>query len=158
VRVYSFFVSFSFFSFGWYAFGVGNFCEAFTSKTIEFWSDSCAGGRELTCERVGQWFLTRPTSSPNPSRPSPNPFGFFSAAPSPLPWTPPHPLSHLLLPQTLAATTTQNPSRPHPPLSEVQPSPLGSPSCGCELSIGVWREEEGRRKGRTQGGGLPDRT
>jgi hypothetical protein len=105
----------------------------------------------LACERVGPWFLIRPTSSPNPSRPPLIPLVFFSRPPllslgrRPLP----SPISFFLKPlqppphKTLAA--------PHPPLSKVQPSPLGSPSYGCELSIGVWKGEEGRRKGRTQG-------
>jgi hypothetical protein len=46
--------------------------------------------------------------------------------------------------------TTLAPPMPPPPLQGAA-LPLGSPSCGCELSIGVWREEEGRRKERTQG-------
>jgi hypothetical protein len=47
---------------------------------------------------------------------------------------------------------SHNPSHcPHLLLSKVQPSPLGSPSSWCKPSIGVWWEEEGRRKERTQG-------
>jgi hypothetical protein len=90
-------------------------------------------GRELSCKRVGPWISIRPTSLP-------------LTLPFPLDSAPP--LSHLLPPQALAATSTQNPSRP--PLQGAA-LPLGSPLCGFELTIGVWREEEGRRKGRTQG-------
>jgi hypothetical protein len=95
-------------------------------------------GRELSCKRVGPWISIWPTSLP-----------LTLAAPLPLPSPLDAAPSHLLPPQTLAATTTQNPSPP-PPLQGAA-LPLGSPSCGCELSVGVWREEEGRRKGRTQG-------
>jgi hypothetical protein len=42
-------------------------------------------------------------------------------------------------------------SRPIPPPLQGAALPLGCPSCGCELSIGIWMEEEGRRKGRIQG-------
>jgi hypothetical protein len=102
-------------------------------------------GRELTCERFGPWISNRPTSPPNPSRPllfplecSRPPFSHLLG----------RPLSLSFFPRA-AATTTQNPSPPPP--SPRCTLPLGSPSCGCELSIGVWREEEGRRNGRTQG-------
>jgi hypothetical protein len=105
-------------------------------------------GRELTCERFGPWISNRPTSPPNPSRPllfplecSRPPFSHLLG----------RPLSLSFFPRA-AATTTQNPSPPHsPPPLQGAALPLGSPSCGCELSIGVWREKEGRRKGRTQG-------
>jgi hypothetical protein len=66
VGVYSFLVSFfPFFLSGGTLLGLGIFGEAFTSKIVEFlvrlmhWG---VGG--LTCERVGSWFLIRPTSSP----------------------------------------------------------------------------------------------
>jgi hypothetical protein len=67
------------------------------------------------------------------------------AAPSPIPLCWPPPSLPLLLPQVIAAPPL-NPSRPPPPLQGAA-SPLGTPSCGCESSIGVWREEEGRREG-----------
>jgi hypothetical protein len=101
-------------------------------------------GRELSCKRVGPWISIRPTSLPLTLAAAP--------FPSPFSWTPPPPLSHLLPPQTLAAITTQNPSPPphSPPLSKVQPSRVVLHRVAV-ISIGVWREEEGRRKGRTQG-------
>jgi hypothetical protein len=58
----------------------------------------------------------------------------------------------LLLPQELQPPPHKTLAAPIPP-PPLQGAALllGSPPCGCELSIGVWREEEGRRKGRTQG-------
>jgi hypothetical protein len=82
---------------------------------------------------------------PNPSRPLP--YSPLVAAPL-FPFvaaTPPPPSLPLLLPQVIAAPPL-NPSRPPPPLHGAA-SPLGTPSCGCESSIGVWREEEGRKEG-----------
>jgi hypothetical protein len=78
----------------------------------------------------------------------------FCRRPRPLPFvldvTPP--LSHLLPPQTFAALTTQNPSRPpiSLPPSKVQPSRVVLRRVAA-ISSGVWKEKEGRRKGRTQG-------
>jgi hypothetical protein len=87
--------------------------------------------------------------------PPPSPWDFCSR-PLPLPFLlDTTPLSHLLPPQTFAALTTQNPSRPPPPISLPPPSKV-QPSLVvlrrvAAISIGVWREEEGRRKGRIQG-------
>jgi hypothetical protein len=83
----------------------------------------------------------------NPSRPLP--YSPLVAAAPPLPysplWPPPSLSLPLLLPQVIAAPPL-NPSRPPPPLYGAA-SPLGTPTCGYESSIGVWREEEGRKEG-----------
>jgi hypothetical protein len=55
------------------------------------------------------------------------------------------------LPPSLAATPLPS------PLLQVSFFLAESPSCGCKFRLENWWEE-GRRKGRTQGGGLPDRT
>ena len=150
---------FSFFLSGGTLLGLGIFGEAFTSKIVEFWLDSCArGGRGLTCERVGPWFLIRPTSSPNPSRPSLNPLGFFSATPpllscaaapplSRLGGRPSHSSTHLQPPPHLPHQTLAAPSS-SPSLQGAIPFPLGSTSRWCMSPIGFWwREEEGRKGG-----------
>jgi hypothetical protein len=125
--------------------------EAFTSITnlgsIHQYNSRMVG-RELSCKRVGPWVSIRPTSlsltlAPPPPFP---PWDCSRPFPSPFSWTPHPPRSHLLS-QTLAAITTQNPS---PPLSKVQPSHVVLHRVAA-ISIGVWRKEEGRRKGRTQG-------
>jgi hypothetical protein len=103
--------------------------------------------RELSCKRVGPWISIWPTSLPlTLAAPLFPPWDCSRPLLSPFPWTPPPPLSHLFPPQTLAAITTQNPSPP----SKVQPSRVLLRRVAA-ISIGVWREEEGRRKGRTQG-------
>jgi hypothetical protein len=80
------------------------------------------------------------------------PFLFpWSAAAPLLPFAWPLPPLPLLLPQELQPPPHKTLAAPIPPPLQGAALPLGSPSCGCELSIGVWREEEGRRKGRTQG-------
>jgi hypothetical protein len=107
-------------------------------------------GRELSCKRVGSWISIWPTSLPLTLAPPPPflPLGLQPPPfPSPLPWTPPPPISFLLKPLQPPPHKTLAP----PPPLQGAALPLGSPSCGCELSVGVWREEEGRRKGRTQG-------
>ena len=108
-------------------------------------------GRELSCKRVGPRIAIRPTNPPlTLAAPPFSPLGCCSRPfPSPFSWTPP--LSHLLPPQTFAALTTQNPSRP-PPISLPPLQGAALPRVlrrVAAISIGVWREEEGRRKGRT---------
>jgi len=101
-------------------------------------------GRELSCKRVGPRIAIRPTNPPlTLAAPPFSPLGCCSRPfPSPFSWTPP--LSHLLPPQTFAALTTQNPSRPpFLPLLQGAALPCGSPSCGCDLN---WSLEGGRRK------------
>jgi hypothetical protein len=90
-------------------------------------------------------------SSPqNPSRPPSSLFWFCSRPLSCSPFGC-RPLPLLLSPKNLQPPSHNPSRRPHLLLSKVQPSPLGSPSSWCKPSIGVWWEEEGRRKGRTQG-------
>ena len=108
-------------------------------------------GRELSCKRVGPRIAIRPTNPPlTLAAPLFPPCVVAAAASPPLSLGRP-PLSHLLPPQTFAALTTQNPSCPPPissPPPKVQPSRVVLRRVAA-ISIGVWREEEGRRKGRT---------
>jgi hypothetical protein len=80
----------------------------------------------------------------NPSRPSPIPL-WLQPPPPLFPFVGRRPLSlPLLLPQVIAAL----PLYPSRPTSSPRCSlPAWYPSCGCESSIGVWREEEGRKEG-----------
>jgi hypothetical protein len=96
------------------------------------------GSRSGGGEPISSPPLTLAAPSPIPlwlQPPPPSLFPFVAATP---------PLSLSFSPQVIAAPPP-NPSRP-PPLHGAS-SPLGTPSCGCESSIGVWRKEEGRMEG-----------
>ena len=109
-------------------------------------------GRELSCKRVGPRIAIRPTNPPLTLAAPP----FFPLVllqpPLPLPFLldapPPSPIFFLLKhlqpspPKTLAAPPISSP----PP--KVQPSRVVLRRVAA-ISIGVWREEEGRSKGRT---------
>jgi hypothetical protein len=103
-------------------------------------------GRELSCKRVGPWISIRPTSLPLTLAAPLSPLG-IAAAPLPLPFPLDAAPSHLLPPQALAATTTQNPSRPpFPPLSKVQPTRLVlcRVAASSQLEFGGRNKEGGR--------------
>jgi hypothetical protein len=83
----------------------------------------------------------------NPSRP-PIPLWFAAASPFPLPLlaaAPPLSPSRSS-PSDCSTTSSTLDAPPSPPLQGATSS-LGSLSCGCDPSIGVWREEEGRKEG-----------
>ena len=112
-------------------------------------------GRELSCKRVGPRIAIRPTNPPLTLAAPPPPFSPLCCCsrrfPFPFSWTPPpSPIFFLLKhlqpspPKTLAAPPISSPP------SKVQPSRVVLRRVAA-ISIGVWREEEGRRKGRTQG-------
>jgi hypothetical protein len=86
---------------------------------------------------LGRGSRSGPLVPPNPSRPPPNPLSLVQP-----------PLSHLHLPQTLAATTSQTLAAPIPPLlGAALPFDLRRVGANLQLEFGGRKEERGRIQG-----------
>jgi hypothetical protein len=141
-----FFLFFSHSVVAFWEFGIWG--KSFTSRAVEFlWLGACNGAGSCRVGKLGRESWFSPLTSPNPSRPPPNPPPLCSRPPIPLPLWPPPP-SHLLLSQALAAT--------HLTLAAAPPSPPPKVSFVAARIYVVWCKSStvfgGGRKGGRKGG------